>query len=183
MKYCKKVLSVVLSLLLVFGTATVGSAGLSAYALYDGERIVGTVDMTDEGAPVSAAAGETTVKVTNCESEITTAYKESRSFDFEAENLPEGAAVHVYCNGEDRGESTSLYISSPTENYTVEAKVIDRDGSVIAESGAIRVHVKNGFFDRLKAFCKETVDGILDVVTSFFVLILFKLFGKTSLFD
>ena len=48
-----------------------------------------------------------TVTAVNCASEITIGYKETRQFEFEAHDLPAGAAVHVFCSGEDRGETLS----------------------------------------------------------------------------
>ena len=118
-----------------------------------------------------------TVTAVNCASEITIGYKETRQFEFEAHDLPAGAAVHVFCSGEDRGETTYIYVTEPTEDYTVEAKVIDRSGGELASSGVIRVTVKNGFFDRAAAFFKRTIrtvaDGVADVVGAFFVSILY----------
>ena len=104
---------------------------------------------------------ETTVKAVDCESEITTGYKESKCFAFEIENMPEGAAAHIYYNGDDKGEGTSFEVKEPTEDYTVECKVLDADGYEIAASGEIKVKVKNGFFDRLKAFFAELIEKIL----------------------
>lgn len=157
MKTCKKIGSLLLVLLLVCGFA----------------------GMTFTSR--AADAGEPSVRVTNSESEVIAEYKQTGYFEFRAENLPDGAAVHVFLNGEDRGESTYIYVNHPTEDYTVEAKILDRDGSAIASSGVIRVTVKNGFSDRVRSFFVYTVrsffDGIADVVASFFVRILFFLFN------
>ena len=152
MKTNKRLLSLLLSLMLVLG---IGAAGLTAHA---------------------ADAGETTVKVVNSGMEVTAGYKEKGYFEFEAANLPPDAAVHVFLNGEDRGESVYIYVGDPTEDYTVEAKVLGSDGREIAESGEIRVHVKNGFFDRLGAFFNRTfgtaADAIADVFGAIFMTIL-----------
>ena len=71
---------------------------------------------------------------------------------FKIENMPEGAAAHIYYNGDDTGEGTSIEVKEPKEDYTVECKVHNADGYEIASSGEIKVKVKNGFFDRLKWF-------------------------------
>lgn len=144
MKTGRRLLSLLLSLMLVLGTC---AAGLTAHA--------------------SDAAG-TTVRVVNSENAVTAGYKENGFFEFEAANLPPDAAVHVFLNGEDRGESVYIYVNDPTEDYTVEAKVLGRDGREIADSGEIRVHVKNGFFDRLGAFFRRTFGTAADAVADFF---------------
>ena len=129
------------------------------------------------GTVMAAAAdeGEVTVRVTNSESEVTVGYKETRYFEFRAENLPEGASVHVYCNGEDRGEDTYLGVYSPTDDYTVEAKVLDAAGNVIAESGTISVHVQNGFSDRLQVSVKKAVSTFFDAVFDIFGAIFMRI--------
>ena len=109
---------------------------------------------------------KTTVKAVDCESEITTGYKESKQFVFEIENMPEGAAAHVYYNGEDRGEGTSIEVGEPTEDYTVECKVLDADGNEIATSGEIKVTVKNGFFDKIKWFFSNLWASILKALSA-----------------
>ncbi|MBQ6265888.1 MAG: hypothetical protein IJK60_10620, partial [Clostridia bacterium] len=78
-----------------------------------------------------------------------------------AEDLPEGAEIHWFVNGEDAGAGESYTVEDPTENYEVQAKVIDKDGTVLAESETHKVTVKNGFFDRLKAFFAELIEKIL----------------------
>ncbi|MBR3620771.1 MAG: InlB B-repeat-containing protein [Clostridia bacterium] len=122
------------------------------------EYTLGANDITIK--PVYTLAGETVVN-TDSESEITTDYKESKRFSFEPEFVPEGATAHVFYNGEDRGEGTSIEVKEPTEDYTVECKVLDADGNEIASSGEIKVKVKNSFFDRLKWFFNNFWANIL----------------------
>lgn len=129
-----------------------------------------------------AADAEPKITATNSGPEVTIGYKENRHYDFEATGLPEGAALHVFVNGEDMGETTYVYVNDPTEDYTVEAKAIGSDGEVLATGGEIKVTVKNGAFDRALAFVKNTffsfVDGVADLFGSFFVKILFTLFNR-----
>ena len=91
----------------------------------------------------------------------TTGYKESRTFTAEAKDMPEGAEVHWFVNGEDVGTGSSYTVEEPTEDYTVAAKVIDKDGNVLVETEEQTVKVKNGFFDRLIAFLAELIEKIL----------------------
>lgn len=157
MKTCKKLLSLTLAALLVFGMCAAGGANLAVFAADD------------------AQAGETTVKAINAESGLTLDYKTSKTFEFEAENVPEGASVHVFYCGEDRGEGTYINVNDATEDFTVEAKVLASDGSVIAASGEIKVHVKNGFFDRLRVTLRNVFgrigDAVMDVLGAIFMTI------------
>lgn len=104
--------------------------------------------------------GKTTVKAVDTESKITTDYKQTKNFKFETENMPEGATAHVYYNGEDQGEGTSISVKEPTDDYTVECKVLDANGKEIASSGKIKVKVKNSFLDKSKWFFNN-LPGIL----------------------
>ena len=122
------------------------------------EYTLGAEDITIK--PVYTLAGETKVTA-DCENEITLDYKESKRYAFELEFVPEGATAHVFYNGEDRGEGTSIEVKEPTGDYTVECKVLDADGNEIATSGEIKVKVKNSFFDRLRWFFNNFWANIL----------------------
>ena len=104
---------------------------------------------------------EPTVSIDDFEENSETGYKEDKTFTAEAKDLPEGAEIHWFVNGEDVGTGGSYTVEDPTESYTVAAKVLDKDGNVIAESETQTVKVKNGFFDRLKAFFEELIEKIL----------------------
>ena len=173
MKIRNKIVSLLLSLILVSGTLPTGSVCFASYApddstVYGSASPVISSDNLEDPAPA-----EPTVKVLNTENEVTIGYKETRYYEFEAANLPAKAAVHVFLNGEDRDTSTIIYVTKPTEDYTVEARIIDADGSVIAVSGEIRVTVKNGFFDRLAAAVRDSArtagDAVMDILGAIFM--------------
>lgn len=128
-----------------------------------------------------SAEGQTTVKVTNSEMQVTVGYKESKSFEFEASGVPAGAAVYIFINGEKLRSDLQVTVSEPTEDYTVEARVLDENDQTIASSGVIEVTVKNGVFDRIAAFLRNTfgtaADAVADVVGAFFMKILVFLNG------
>lgn len=179
MKTGKKTILKIVSAVIVIGVvASESSITFTPCALADGEKTT-KISCTFETKDIKEYEilpktiydeGETTVKVINCEMEFTIQYKETKYYDFETYNLPKDATVHVYHNGEDKGEGTYIGIYNPTEDYTVEAKVLDKDGNEIASSGVIKVKVKNGVFDRLKVSVKDKVktviDGVLDVVSA-----------------
>ncbi|MBR6004638.1 MAG: hypothetical protein IK063_00240, partial [Clostridia bacterium] len=91
----------------------------------------------------------------------TTGYKEDQTFTVDTKDLPEGAEVHWFVNGEDVGTGSSYTVKDQTSDYTVQAKVIDKDGNVLTETEEQTVKVKNGFFDRLIAFLAELIEKIL----------------------
>ena len=91
----------------------------------------------------------------------TTGYKEDQTFTVDTKDLPEGAEVHWFVNGEDVGTGSSYTVKDQTSDYTVQAKVIDKDGNVLTETEEQTVKVKNGFFDRLIAFLAALIEKIL----------------------
>ncbi|MBR4765253.1 MAG: InlB B-repeat-containing protein, partial [Clostridia bacterium] len=103
----------------------------------------------------------TSISIKNFEENSETGYKEDKTFTAEAKDLPEGTEIHWFVNGEDVGTGSSYKVEDPTEDYTVQAKVIDSDGNVLDETETQKVHVKNGFFDRIKAFFTELIAQIL----------------------
>lgn len=163
MKTGKRMISLILSLLLVLAMTFVGGMTLPICAI-DG-----------------SAEGQATVKVTNSEMHVTVGYKQSRSFEFEASGVPDGAAVYVFFNGEKLRADLQVTVSEPTEDYTVEARILDANDETIASSGEIEVTVKNGFLDRIAAFLKNTLgtaaDAVADVFGAIFMKILVLLNG------
>ncbi|MBQ6264965.1 MAG: Ig-like domain repeat protein [Clostridia bacterium] len=101
------------------------------------------------------------VEIKDFTEETETGYKEDKTFTASAENLPEGAEIHWFVNGEDVGTGESYTVEDPTDDYTVQAKVLDKDGNVVKESAVHKVKVKNGFFDRLIAFILNLIEKIL----------------------
>lgn len=100
------------------------------------------------------------VEIKNFEKQSETGYKENKTFEANASDLPDGAEIHWFINGKDVGKGQSFTVEAPEEDYTVQAKVIDGEGNVIAESDTASVKVKNGFFDRLKAFFASIIEKI-----------------------
>ncbi len=90
-------------------------------------------------------------------------YTETLKVDFKAtvtfypvaERLPDGAEVHWFINGADKGAGDSYTVKKAKKNYTVQLKALDKKGNVILESGIETVSVKRGFFNRLVAFFRS----------------------------
>lgn len=159
MKNIKKIISLIMSLLIACGVL---AAGTSAFAYGD------ALNAVSEG-------GETTVKPFNLDADLILDYKATKTFEFEAENVPEGAEIHIYVNGEDKGATDTVTVEDAVENYTVEAKVIDANGKEIASSGVINVTVRNSIVDRAKSSLNKFSDALLDIVGAFFMTILYRL--------
>ncbi len=121
------------------------------------EYTFGTSDITIK--PVYANI--TSIQLENYEENSETGYKEDKTFTVKADDLPEGAEIHWFVNGEDVGTGESYTVEDPTDDYTVQAKVLDKDGNVVKESAVQKVKVKNGFFDRLIAFILNLIEKIL----------------------
>ncbi|MBR3439094.1 MAG: InlB B-repeat-containing protein, partial [Clostridia bacterium] len=102
----------------------------------------------------------TSIRIDDFEENTEIGYKENMIFRASTADMPEGAEIHWFVNGEDVGAGEGLGVEEPTEDYTVQAKVLDKDGSVLAESGTMNVKVRNGFFDRLLAFFSSLFDKI-----------------------
>ncbi|MBR5772761.1 MAG: hypothetical protein IKY00_06050, partial [Clostridia bacterium] len=88
-------------------------------------------------------------------------YKENQTFSVKADNLPEGAEIHWFVNGKDVGRGEKYKVKDPTGDYTIQAKVIGKDGTVLSETEKQSVKVKNGFFDRIKAFFRDLITQTL----------------------
>ncbi|MBQ4244824.1 MAG: InlB B-repeat-containing protein, partial [Clostridia bacterium] len=118
--------------------------------------------LTPEGITVRPVYENITgIEIKDFKEQSEIGYREDVTYKADATDLPEGAEVHWFVNGEDVGTGESYTVEDPTEDYTIQAKVIDKDGNVVEESSTAKVKVRNGFFDRLKAFFAELIEKIL----------------------
>jgi hypothetical protein len=98
------------------------------------------------------------------EIEDTTGYKEDQTFTVDTSSLPEGAEVHWFVNGEDVGTGESYTVEDPTDDYTIQAKAVDKDGNTLDETQVQAVKVRNGFMDKLKWFFSDFWNNIFKAV-------------------
>lgn len=89
-------------------------------------------------------------------------YKASVSFSAPGD-IPEGATVHWIVNGRDAAQGGTYTNEKATGTYTVQSKVVDASGNVIAESEIETVNVNTGFFAKLIAFFRSLF-GLLPVI-------------------
>ena len=103
--------------------------------------------------PSDEPSGEPAEPVTvNGNRSSTLGYKENQTFTADTANLPEGAEVHWFVNGEDAGTGSEYTVVGPKDDYTVQAKVTDSDGNVLSESAEQSIKVRHGFLDKVMFF-------------------------------
>lgn len=91
-------------------------------------------------------------------------YKEDKTFTAKVKNLPEGAEIHWFVNGEDVGTGESYTVEDPTDDYNIYAAAVDADGNTLDETQVQAVKVRNGFLDRLKWFFSDFWNNIFKAV-------------------
>ncbi|MBR6334717.1 MAG: hypothetical protein IKR90_01045, partial [Clostridia bacterium] len=94
------------------------------------------------------------------EDALTLGYKQNKTFTADTEGVPEGGKVQWYLNGEKAGEGKTFKVENPEDDYTLQSKIVDASGSTVAESETVKVTVKHGFFDKLKAWLTDLILGV-----------------------
>ena len=94
---------------------------------------------------------EPTISIRNFVESRTIDYRTTIIFSADLTNAVSNAQVHWFVDGKDAGTGESCTVKEAKKNFTVQAKYM-QDGEVLAESEIETVTVKNGFFDKLKAF-------------------------------
>ena len=116
-----------------------------------------TVDFSVNNAPSA-------VSIKNYTQTRTEAYKTTMTFTAETADMPSDASVHWFINGTDRGTGDKFTVEKATSDYTVQVKVLDKNGNVLSESETETVKINSGFFARLIAFFRGLF-GLLPKVT------------------
>lgn len=93
-------------------------------------------------------------------------YKEERIFTADCSNLPEGAEIRWFVNGQCACTGSSCTVKDPTDDYTVQAKLIDNNGNVLAESDVINVKVKNTLFAKIWYFLMTVYSALIGAITN-----------------
>ena len=112
-------------------------------------------DLKDD--PSGSIIGKEKISISNFTDSRTEAYKTTITFNANTANTSAGLAVHWLINGTDKSisGSKSYTVKNAVEDFTVQARLIDRSGNIVAESAKETVIIKNGFFDRFIAFFRE----------------------------
>lgn len=98
------------------------------------------------------------VKIKNNPGSKTINYGETLRLTAEAANLPDGAKLYWYVNGDKKGEGTTFEVSPSSGSVEVKVKVVDKNGSNFSDgeiSDSQRVSVNSGFFQKIISFFKN----------------------------
>ena len=102
------------------------------------------------------------ISIQRYQERIIASYKATIAFSAATTDAPEGSSVHWFVNGNDSGTGESYTVRCATMSYTIQAKLVDRGGNILAESETETVNIKTGFFARLLAFFRM-IFGLLPV--------------------
>ena len=101
--------------------------------------------------------GNPSVKIVDYKSTRTVWFHRTLTFTADAADVPEGAQIRWYLNGEEVGAGETYTVEYPTDDYTIQAKIVGPDGEVFAESEVETVDVLNCFIVRLIVFLWELI--------------------------
>ena len=154
-------------------TFTVDGVAISTKQYHAGDAIVKPADPAKDGytfkgwmpaVPATMPAQDMTftavfekipdpvIKIHNYTSSRTVDYRTTITFLTPVvENPVEGAKIHWFIDGQDKGATDTCTVKEAKKDFTVQAKYM-KDGKVLAESEIETVKVNAGFFARLKAF-------------------------------
>lgn len=92
------------------------------------------------------------IKIHNWVDSRTVDYRTTITFSVDdVQNPVDGASIHWFINGQDKGASDTYIVKEAKATFTVQAKYM-RGNTALAESETETVNVKTGFFAKLKAF-------------------------------
>ncbi len=113
--------------------------------------------------PDNPPVAQPTIQIKNYVSTKSVSWRATLKLDAVVENAPDGAEVHWFYNGEDKLSGVPCYISNCRNTFTIQAKLISKDGEVLAESDVETVTATGGFFAKLIAFFKGLF-GLLPII-------------------
>lgn len=154
----------------VLVSATREVTGWDQEGAFNGGTLYFTVELgspaKDEDPP--SVGGPYKIGIKDQDEETTLGYKEDHIFTADIQNLPDGAEIRWFVNGQSAGNGDSCTVKRPTDDYTVQAKLIDKDGNVIAESDLVNVNVKNDLFAKIKYILTNIYYAIIIVIKIYF---------------
>ena len=104
--------------------------------------------------PDNPNLGQPTIQIRNYVPTLNVSWRTTLKLNAVVENAPEGATVHWFYNGEDRLTDDHCYIYNCRNTFTIQAKLISKDGEVLAESDVETITASGGFFTKLISFFK-----------------------------
>lgn len=95
---------------------------------------------------------------------ISVLYKTTITFSATTSDSPEESSIHWFVDGNDSGTGESFTLRNATQSFTVQAKLVDKNGNVLAESETETVRIKTDFFSILIALFRIII-GRLPVLS------------------
>ena len=95
---------------------------------------------------------------------ISVIYKTTITFSATTSDSPEESSIHWFVDGNDSGTGESFTLRNATQSFTVQAKLVDKNGNVLAESETETVRIKTDFFSILIALFRIII-GRLPVLS------------------
>ena len=105
--------------------------------------------------PDNPTPSSQTVNIKNFTDSRTESYRTTITFTAETANAPAGSSVHWFIDGNDAGTGETYTVKQARSSFTVQAKLLNSNGQVIAESGIEKVNIKTGFWAKLVAFFRN----------------------------
>ena len=128
---------------------------------YEGKTTTFTVEVRNKPAP------DPIIKIHNYTASKTVDYRTTITFSADpVQNPVDGATIHWFIDGQDKGASDTYTEKEAKVTYTVQAKYM-KGNTVLAESETETVTVKTGFFARLKAFFRALFGRLPKVVQEY----------------
>ena len=120
-------------------------------ARYESGYMVFETDHFSYYAVAIAKALPPAITIRNYTAEKTVDYRTTITFTADVQNAGDGGSVHWYMNGKDSGTGETFTMHEVKASFNIQARYV-KDGATLAESETETIHVKTGFFARLKAF-------------------------------
>lgn len=113
-----------------------------------------------------ASAVRPTIAIRNFMTDRAVDYRTTITFTADVTNAVDGAAVHWFIDGQDKGTGETFEWKEAKQSYTVQAKYV-KGSEILAESESENVTVKTGFFAKLKAFFRALFGRLPKVVQEY----------------
>jgi hypothetical protein len=94
------------------------------------------------------------VDIRNFAYTCTVDYRTTITFTSITKDMPKDAAVVWYIDGQKSGEGEKFIAKEAREAFTVQAKIVDKNDTVLVASETELVKVKTDFFSRIIAFIR-----------------------------
>ena len=122
---------------------TMPAEDMTFYAVFE------KVKQPDDNQP---EANNPSVDIRNFAYTCTVDYRTTITFTAITIDLPKGATIVWYLNGQITGEGEKLTVKEVRESFNIQAKIVDKNSDILNSSETELVKVKTDFFSKIIAF-------------------------------